>query len=68
LSEWIENVYPGKRPDAEFVDIRLIGTNLDTWYGQRSDKWDWQRAIGGIEITHYRVIDVPPNQVIKGME
>jgi hypothetical protein len=57
MTEWIEN--KGEKPSIK-VDVKC---NCDEpeWpgrdlvrYDQDPDDWDWQRQIGGIEITHYR--------------
>jgi hypothetical protein len=56
---WIENT--GKMPDCYRVDIRLTGaTNFicgphEEWYDVCPGRWDWQRNIGGVEITHFRI-------------
>ena len=55
---WIKN--EGVKPDLACVHIKL-NCNVPDWevpdirYWQQPDKWDWQRRIGGIEITHYMI-------------
>ncbi len=64
MPPWIEN--KGLKPDADYVHIRL-NCDVEDWpgvtdvrYNQNPNRWDWQRHIGGIEITHYMI----PNQRI----
>lgn len=56
---WIENT--GKKPDVTCVHIKL-NCDVEEWpgipdirYNESPDRWDWQRRIGGIEITHYMI-------------